>query len=54
MVEFIIVTIIGLTCFGLGLKYLTYKCDVENEIDVITVDNDILIEDEVPPKYEDI
>jgi len=57
MAELIIITIIGLTCFGIGLKYLLYKCDIKNDFEVIIVndnDNDNIVDDEVPPKYEDI
>ena len=59
MVELIIITFIGLTCLGIGLKYCIYKCDVGNENEIITNANLIIIaeddhDDDVPPKYEDI
>lgn len=55
MAELILVTLIGLACFGIGLKYLMHKCDIKDEIEVnIIVNNDNSVDDEVPPKYEDI
>ena len=53
MAEFIFVALIGISCFGVGLKYLMYKCDIKDDIEVNLIlnnDND----NEVPPKYEDI
>jgi len=60
MVELIIITLIGLTCLGIGLKYCIYKGNVVNENEVITNTNLIIIAEdenqdyEPPPKYEDI
>lgn len=57
MAELILITLIGFACLGIGLKYLMYKCDIKDDIEVnliVNNDNDNPIDDEVPPKYEDI
>jgi hypothetical protein len=56
MAELIFVALIGLACFGIGLKFLMHKCDIKDEIEVnLIVNNDTNDSDnEVPPKYEDI
>jgi hypothetical protein len=55
MAELILVTLIGLGCFGIGLKYLMHKCDIKDDIEVnLIVNNDNDNDNEVPPKYEDI
>jgi len=60
MVELIIITLIGLTCLGIGLKYCMYNCNIGNENEIVNnnliriVEVEVEEDDEVPPKYEDI
>ena len=55
MGELVLIGLLGITVIGITIKYLTYKCDIKEQME----DNSNLIveefnEDEVPPKYEDI
>jgi hypothetical protein len=58
MAELIFLTLIGLSCFGIGLKVLIHQCDIKDELEVnliVTTDNNESDNDnEIPPKYEDI
>lgn len=65
MGELFFIVLIGVTCFGIGLKCWVNKCDkdelVNNEIvnnEIVNNENLVIGEDEkddeVPPKYEDI
>jgi len=38
----------------LGLKYLLFKCDKEQHDQLIIIEEENRLEEEVPPKYEDI
>lgn len=56
--ELFVITLIGLACLGISLKYCIYKCDIDNQIinnsNLILITEDENQDDEVPPKYEDI
>ena len=57
MAELILITLIGFACLGIGLKYLMYKCYIKDDNEdnlIVNNDDDNSMDDEVPPKYEDI
>jgi hypothetical protein len=53
MVELVVLVLLGLSCFGIGLKYCIYQCDIKDELEVNIIET-IDYDNEPPPKYEDI